>query len=477
METEGRLMRPRGGRMDQTEPNISLVLPPLPFQIRFGWAVGELAIAGYIGLTMAFMLYYCTEALKIPPAIAGIALLLPRLIDAFVDPVMGAISDRTRSSLGRRRIYLLVGSILLGVSFGAIFFVSPDLPLGPKVALVMTIFLLSNLSVSIFEVPYSAMLAEMTADYGERTVLTGYKMMAARIGIILTAFVGPLIFRSTADLNDGFRLLGIVAGVFMALTGLWSFFATRHAPRLVHSAQRFSIRDEVSAVLMNRPFRTLWTAFLMQNLAIGAAATALIYFLVYNLKLDPKSAGPFLAAGGFAATLATPVWWFVAKRFGKRPTYFLSLGLAAVMTIPAMLIQAPMVELLLVALLVGGAVDASNQLMPNAMVPDTVEVDQARTGIRREGALFGAWGFCRKLGMTAGAFLVSLALAGFGFVQGAGPDAQSAEALFGIRAIYTGVPLGLWLAAIAFLTRYDLTEARFNALKAEILARQAAPGS
>jgi GPH family glycoside/pentoside/hexuronide:cation symporter len=111
------------------------------------------------------------------------------------------------------------------------------------------------------------------------------------------------------------------------------------------------------------------------------------------------------------------------------------------------------------------------------MVPDTVEVDQARTGIRREGALFGAWGFCRKLGMTAGAFLVSLALAGFGFVQGAGPDAQSAEALFGIRAIYTGVPLGLWLAAIAFLMRYDLTEARFNALKAEILARQNAPQS
>ncbi len=213
--------------------------------------------------------------------------MLPRLIDAFVDPVMGAISDRTRSPYGCRRIYLLVGSILLGVSFGAIFLIPPDLLLGPRVALVMTIFLLSNLSVSLFEAPYSAMLAEMTADYGERTVLTGYKMMAARIGIILTAFVGPLIFRSTPDLNDGFRLLGLVAG----------------------------------------------------------------------------------------------------------------------------------------------------------------------------------------------AFLISLALAGFGFVQGAGPDAQSAEALFGIRAIYTGVPLGLWLAAIVVLMRYNLTEARFNALKAEILARQNAPES
>jgi GPH family glycoside/pentoside/hexuronide:cation symporter len=444
----------------------------LPFRIRLGWATGELAIAGYIGLTMAFMLYYCTEALKIPPALAGIALLIPRLVDAFVDPLMGAISDRTRSSMGRRRVYLLFGSILLGISFGAIFFVPPELPLGPRVGWVMFIFLLSNLSVSVFEVPYSAMLAEMTDDYAERTVLTGYKMMGARIGIILTAFVGPLIFRSTEDLNEGFRLLGLVAGLFMMLTGLWSFFATRQAPRLVHVAQRFSIGDEVSAVVGNRPFRTLWLAFLMQNLAIGAAATALIYFLVYNLRLDPKATGPFLAAAGLTATLATPVWWFIAGRLGKRPTYLVSLSLAAAMTIPAMLIQPSMGGLLLITLLASGVVDASNQLMPNAMVPDTVEVDQARTGIRREGALFGAWGFCRKLGMTAGAFLVSVALAAFGFVQGAGPDAQTAEALFGIRAIYTGLPLGLWLAAIILLTRYDLTEARFNELKAEILARE-----
>mgnify|MGYP000725232053 CR=1 FL=1 len=443
---------------------------PLPFQVKFGWAVGELAIAAYIGLTMAFMLFYCTEVLKIPPALAGLALMIPRLADAFIDPVMGAISDRTRSSLGRRRVYLLLGAVLMGVSFGAVFFVPPSLELGPKVAVLMMIFLLSNLSVSIFEVPYSAMLAEMTADYAERTVLTGYKMMAARIGIILASFVGPLIFRSSTDLADGFRLLGITAGAFMTITGLWSFFATRRAPRLVSSTQRFSLREEVDAVLMNRPFRVLWGAFLMQNLAIGAAATALIYFLVYNLKLEPKAAGPFLAAGGLAATLATPAWWFVARRFGKRPTYFLSLGLAALLTIPAMVLQAPMAGLLLIVLLASGAVDASNQLMPNAMVPDTVEVDQARTGIRREGALFGAWGLCRKVGMTTGAFLVSLALAGFGFVEGAGAT-QSPHALLGIRAIYTGLPLGLWLAAIVFLTRYDLTEDKFNALKAEILAK------
>src|SRR3954469_19870705 len=113
---------------------------------------------------MAFMLFYGTNVLAIPPATAGLALLVPRLLDAFSDPLMGAISDRTRSPLGRRRFYLLLGAPLLAVTFGAVFFVDPALPLTWRVALLMLLFLASNLAVTVYEVPYSAMAAEMTAD-------------------------------------------------------------------------------------------------------------------------------------------------------------------------------------------------------------------------------------------------------------------------------------------------------------------------
>src|SRR4051794_35699881 len=107
------------GEQMATSPTNSELRPG----IKAGWAVGELAIAGYIGLSMAFMLFYCTQVLAIPPALAGIALLVPRLIDAFSDPLMGAISDRTRSPRGRRRFYLLIGAPLLAISFGSVFFV------------------------------------------------------------------------------------------------------------------------------------------------------------------------------------------------------------------------------------------------------------------------------------------------------------------------------------------------------------------
>lgn len=463
-----------GERSDAAQSDELVEQARLTTRIKVGWAIGELAIAGYIGLQMAFMLFFCTDVLAIPPAIAGFALLVPRLLDAFCDPLMGAISDRTRSGLGRRRFYLLIGAPLLALSFASVFFVDPDLPLTLRVAVLMLLFLASNLAVTVYEVPYSAMAAEMTTDYRQRINLTGYKMMAARAGIIMALFVGPLIFRSRGDLAEGFQLLGIATGGFILVTGWWAFFATRDAPRIDSVVHRFSLGAEYRAITGNRPFRTLWLVFLFQNLAIGASATTLIYFIIYVMGLDAQVAGPFLAVGGIAAAVATPAWIYIARGLGKRRAYFVGLGAAAALAAMIAFVSPGMAPVLFVLLALAGAADAGNQLAPNSMVPDTVEVDEARTGERREGALFGAWGFCRKLGMTLGAFLVSLGLAAVDFQQGVAAAFQPAEAISGIRLIYAGLPCGLWIAAMIVLTRYDLTEARFNAIKAELLGRRTA---
>ncbi|MEQ1488976.1 MAG: MFS transporter [Terricaulis sp.] len=442
----------------------------LPFGIKAGWAIGELAIAAFVVLQMAFMLYYCTEALHIPPAIAGLALLVPRLLDAFADPLMGAISDRTRSGLGRRRLYLLIGAPLLGLAFASVFFVPPEAPLVLRVGLLVAAFMASNAAVTIYEVPYSAMAAEMTDSYKERTSLTGYKMFAARLGGVVCAFSAPLIFGSQNNLTDGFRLLGLCVGVFVLVTGLWAFFATAKAPRIEQTPQRFSVREEIAAVLENKSFCSLWVAFLLQNLAIGAAATTLIYFVTQVMRVDPQQAGLFMASGGLVGLIATPIWMAVGRRIGKRVGYFCGLALVAAMAVPALFLAPGQANILLIVLIIAGAGDAATQLFPNAMAPDTVEVDELKSGLRREGAIFGAWGFCRKLGMTGGAFLVSLALAAIHFVPGGAPEAQPSEALTGIRLIYAALPLGLWAATMLAFSRYDLTEARFEAIKAEIRA-------
>jgi Na+/melibiose symporter-like transporter len=447
---------------------------PLSVSIKTGWAIGELAIAVYVGLNMAFMLYYCTDALKIPPAIAGVALLVPRMLDAFSDPIMGVISDRTVSRFGRRRFYLAIGAPFLGLTFAMVFFVPVDVALQPKVLLLMTAFLLSNAAITVYGVPYSAMAAEMTADYAERTTLTGYKMMAARTGIILSGFVGPLIFRSVSDLADGFRILGASVGIFIVITGLWAFFATGSAPQVTRPIHKFNFRAEVSAVQNNGPFRILWLVFLMQNIAIGAASTALIYFLVYAMYFDPREASVFFGSNAVAAALATPIWVYIARRMGKRYAYRAGLLLAGLVALSLMFVTPSLASLLLGIVILAGLIDGGNQLLPNAMVPDSVEVDEAATGERREGAIFGAWSFCMKLGMTVGAFAVSLGLSAFGFVGGVAAADQSSTAILGIRIMYAGFPALLWFASLILLSRYNLTEEKFEAFKAQAFAKREA---
>ncbi len=444
----------------------------LEFGVKLGWAIGELAIAAFVVVQMAFMLFYATEVLRIPPAMAGVALMLPRLIDAFADPLMGAVSDRTRSPLGRRRIYLLIGAPLLGLAFGAVFFVSPEAPLALRLSLLVASFMASNAAVTIYEVPYSAMAAEMTSSYKERTSLTGYKMFAARLGGVVCAFGAPIIFGSQATLAEGFRLLGACVGVFMIVTGLWAYFATANAPRMEATPHRFSVGDEIEAVLKNGPFCALWIAFLLQNLAIGAAATAAIYFVTHVMRVPPQNAGIFLSIGGIVAVGATPLWVAIGRSIGKQRGYYTGLAIAAAMTVPMMFVLPSQTPLLLALLVIVGIGDAATQLFPNAMAPDTVEVDELRSGVRREGAIFGAWGFCRKLGMTGGAFIVSLALSAIHFKPGLTPDLQPDTAISGIRYIYAAIPLSLWLCTLLAFTRYGLTEARFEALKTQILSRK-----
>jgi sugar (glycoside-pentoside-hexuronide) transporter len=442
---------------------------PLPAYIKLGWAVGELGVALFIGITMIFMLFFLTEGLGISPVLAGLALLIPRIWDLLMDPVIGAVSDRTRTRLGRRRLFLLVGSLAMGPLFALTFAVPPAWSEYAKVAYVTLLYLLASTAYSLFDVPYSAMAAEFTSDYRERTNLVSYKEIAARVGIMLAVLASPVVFTSQTSLAAGFRLLGILGGAFITIAGLVAFVTTRDAPRQVATQKPFRLRDEFVAIVENRPFRILWLAFLAQNTAIGASSTAVIYLITIVMRADAKVVGPLIAIGSIIGIFVTPLWALAARRWGKRGGYVLALAIVTVMSLPALFIPPSMYMLLFAVLLVAGVGDAGTQLLSGSMVPDTVEVDEQRTGMRREGAIFGAWIFCRKLGMAAGAFLVSIGLSLFGFVGGdAGAGSQTELALTGIRIIYCVVPCALYLLTMLLLSRYDLSEARFNAVKAQI---------
>ena len=438
----------------------------LPRYIKVGWGVGELAIAFYVGVTMAFFLFFLTEAHGISPVWAGTALLIPRLWDAATDPIMGMLSDRTRSRMGRRRPFLLVGCFLFGLTFWLVLSPPPVESEFGKVAYFTAMYLLVSTAYTIYDVPYSSMAAEMTGSYRERLNLTGYKMMAARFGIILSAIVSPLIFNSQETLAEGFALLGAVGGIFITATGLVAVITTSAAPRTDASPSRFSLREEMAAVIQNRPFAVLFIVFMFQNLAIGASATTLIYFITITMSVTPNLIGPLFAVAGITALIATPGWVIVGGRIGKKPAYARAIMINMAVALAVFFLPPSLAMLLFAIYAINGVADAGNQLMPNSMVPDTVEVDELQNGVRREGAIFGAWAFCRKAGMAGGAFLASVCLSLFGFVSGIGEQSETAQ--LGIRVAFSLLPLVLWLIAFKLLARFELDEAGYNKIKSRL---------
>lgn len=439
---------------------------------KVGWAAGDLGVASYVGATMAFLLFYLTEAKGVPAALAGVAVLIPRLIDVVADPLIGIWSDRTRHSLGRRRPWLLYGSVVFGLGFWLMF----ALP-GEGAAIVpvfMLVYTLAGFAYSAYAVPHNAMAAELTDDARERAGLMGYKMLAARFGIVVVTVLGSQIFTSTTDLRSGFALFGMVFGLFVTATGLVSFVATREAPQTVDGKSHQSILKDLTELRHNQPLKVLLAAFLLQNAAIGAGATAALYYITLYIGLPASTAAILLATIGIVATMATPIWVLVVRRLGKRPTWHLSMAMTGTVSFAVFFLVEPgAATALAIFMVVQGMGDAGTQLAPNAMAPDTVEVTEESTGGgRREGVVAGAFYATLKLGMAIGGFLSSLVFALFGFSSGVGAELQSAEAVFGVKVAYTLLPLGLWGAAALVLTRYRLDEASHARLTLKLETRQ-----
>jgi len=435
-----------------------------------GWATGGFGTSIYVGATMAYLLFYLTEAHGINPAVAGLAILIPRLVDVVTDPIMGVISDRTRSRMGRRRPYLLWGALTFGVSFFLLFAMPAGMP--HAVAYFVAVYLLASTAYTVFVIPHNAMGAELTPDARERTGVIGYKMMAARLGIIAVTVFGSYIFTRYGTLAEGFAMFGLIFGSLILVSGLTAFFATSGTTGTAPGHTGRGLGSEFRSIVHNRPLLILLCVFLLQNMAIGAGATAGIYLITLYVQVPLEHAGMIIASVGIVAALATPFWIPIAKRFGKIVSYRVGMLIAMASFLSILLFVGPgSLPLLLALLMLQGVGDAVLQLAPNSMVPDTVEYAELKTGARHEGVILGTMYATLKLGMAAGSFVTSILLDLTGFQSGVGAAGQTPEAIEGIKLAYTIAPLALWTCAFLVLRYYRLDEASHLELRRQILQR------
>jgi GPH family glycoside/pentoside/hexuronide:cation symporter len=382
---------------------------------------------------------------------------------------MGHLSDRTRSRLGRRRVYLLWGAVACFASFVALFNFPHFDSMSLRVAYAAFVLVLFNTAYTIYNIPYLAMPAEMTTDYHERTVLMSYR-------VVFFTTSSLFIFLGTAQLTKlygperGYGLFGWLVGGLMALSMLAAFAATSRAPRNERNeGPSPPIAVQLRTVLGNRPFTVYLGVKLLQLTAQASSNAALVLFGVYVLGNQQALLIAFGSAFPLGTLLTIPVWTRLSRRVGKRNGFTIAALLYAAVMLTWLLVRAgePM-PLLVARLLVLGAAVSGILVTGFAILPDTIEYDRRRTGLNREGMYAGIYSTMEKIAAAFGPLVVGAYLSAAGFTSSEGGQvvAQPDAAISAIYVTMAVLPAAASLASAALLRLYDLDERKLKATPA-----------
>ena len=421
------------------------------------------------------------------PALVGLLSAIPRFTDAATDPVMGYISDNTRSRWGRRRPFIFVGAILAGIFFAALWQLPRDAGEGLLFGLFLAGSLLFFLGYTVFATPWVALGYELTPDYHERTRLMGVQNFFSQCAYLIAPwFLWFMKLDFFTDIRDGASSLAVLVGVACIVVGVLPAILLRERFRntAAGSLQTASRLERISGEvrrflkgfaqsLRNRPFLKLCGAtFLVFNGFQLIAAFQSYVIIYYIFAGDLGSAGYYIGLFGTIATFSTfAVVAFAAwlgTAVGKRHAFFVCIGISTLGYALKWFCYDPAnpVLLLLPAPLLAFGLGSLFTLMPS-MVADVCDLDELETGERREGMYGSIYWWVVKLGMAAalaaGGFLLNFT----GFDVSLEGD-QTVSALFWMRVCDVVIPVITSLLAIALVASYDLSESKAREIRAQI---------
>jgi GPH family glycoside/pentoside/hexuronide:cation symporter len=434
----------------------------LPRRTVAAYAAGSLATGTFGTVPGLVLLYFLTDTLAVPAALAGAAVFVPKFLDVLWNPVVGGWSDRTTSRLGPRRPWMLAGSLTLPPLF-LLMFAVPDL--GPTAAAlwVATAFLLAGAAYGLFQVPYISLPAELTTDPGQRSRLQSSRVVVVAVGILVGGAAAPALVDAGGGGRGGYLLMGAVVAVVLAIGTLGCTATVPTTTAVVGDAPTgASLPRAVREARGSERFWALFTGFLLQSLALAVALAAIPYYARY--VLDREGFASVLFAGFVGpALLVTPLWRRAEARRGKRWCLVAASWLfaaAAVVAAPGWL--APVLPT--VAFFVCGIAYAGLQVFAYSMLTDTLAERSAldpHSDSTRAGLLAGLWTASETAMFAVGPGVVAALLAVAGFVSSSADEtvAQPGRAIVAIAVAAGVIPALLVAASTRRFARYTEPDA------------------
>ncbi len=433
---------------------------PISEKIAFG--VGDMP--GNITYTALhfYFIFYVVNIAGLPAELAGLIFLIGRIWDAVSDYIMGRISDRTRSRLGRRRPFLLFGAVPLGVSFALLWFIPFDAT-APLFLYYLLIVLLFNTTFTVTTVPYNALHPELSQNYNERTSLSGFRMAFAFLANLVAAagvaIIVDNIYPGREAYRESYPVMGWIIAGLVVLMYLYTFLFTKERvqPDTVDTTGFF---ETLKSFWNLKEFRIALTMFLFNQIGADIFMTIVLFFLKDVILVPENLTFVIMGIPLIVAVLAAPLWVKIGEWLGKRKalvissTYFI---VALLFTLVAPAGNIPFIIGLAVFLGVGMS---ASQVLPWSILPDVIEIDEYENGVRREGAFYGITTFLYKAASAIAVGVATTILGFYGYVENS--TVQPGSALLAIRLV-TGIGPALFFMLTAItVSRLPITKERFD---------------
>ncbi|MCU0759816.1 MAG: glycoside-pentoside-hexuronide (GPH):cation symporter [Steroidobacteraceae bacterium] len=440
----------------------------LPAALKAGWGIGALGTTSMLYLVNLFAMFFLVRHAGVPAAIAGTIFAVTRFYDAAVDPLIGTLSDRTRSRWGRRRPWLLGGALLCPLAVVAVF--NPPLGLeGNSLYLfVLCAFLLYCTAYSVFSIPYMALGTEMTDDYGERASVMAWRtFFVYSSGVVIAAGAPALVALLGSD-RAAYSTMSFAAAAVVGCTMLCVVFATGRARVTERSAETLDARAWFRTVASNTPYLTILLTKMTLQLGTAFTGAAMLFFMSYVLGKGEGALARYNLVSNLVGIAAVPFWSLVLRRVERR-TVFIGLLLGNLVGYLSWMLATPQEPdtLFLARAVFQGSVGSGSVLVALAMLTDTIELDRLTTGQRREGLFVGGFELMQTTSFVVGPLVVGFAFSAAGLVPGdAGKGAQPESALQMMRFAVSVVPAVSCAAGILLLALYRLDARRLAELRA-----------